>query len=438
MNQMEKQFALIIFSLATVVRVVTGWTSLLHPEAAWCPDATGYHELAAALFQGEFPSLFRTPGYPIFLALTGATSGNHVLSALLVQILLDSLTAVLLAAIARRLFENDAAALLTGLLYAFCPVMAGLCGFIVSEPLAIFLVVSAIFVMLYHQSTNGLLAQTLLWFAATMVRPSYALLPLVASFFMVWQPKFSVTIKRQILMLGLYFMLTGTWIGFNYTRAGMPSLSSNPDVSFYIYDTAAVRLAERLSMGGYMRLALLSPPEFDRQLELEQIAYASEAQISLPSSAQDLWFTKDDPTQFRALRAEAIKKLEGKWPIIFGIHFTGALQSLRPKWNSVGWFFRVLDGLRMSLLPLAIVLLLWRRQWWLLAFFAVWAGYALLPPGPVGAWRFRSLIEPFICLTLSSALMIVVQEVLRYATAINHLNLSLIEEPSPKLSVNKL
>ena len=438
MNQMKKQFALIIFLLATVVRILTAWTSLLHPEAAWCPDATGYHELAAALLQGNFPSLFRTPGYPIFLALTGATSENHVLSALLVQILLDALTAVLLAAIARRLFENDAAALLTGLLYAFCPVMAGLCGYIVSEPLAIFLVVSAIFVMLYHQSTNGVLVQALFWFAATMVRPSYALLPLVASFFMVWQPKFSVTIKRQILMLGLYCMLTGTWLGFNYARAGMPSLSSNPDVSFYIYDTAAVRLAERLSMGGYMRLALLNPPEFDRQLELAQIAYASEAQTNLPAPARDLWFTKDDPTQFRTLRAEAIKKLEGKWPIIFGIHLTGALQSLRPKWNSVGWFFRVLDGLRMLLLPLAVALLLWRRQWWLLAFFAVWAGYALLPPGPVGAWRFRSLIEPFICLTLSSALLIIVQEVLQYATAINHLNLSLIKEPSPKLSVNKL
>ena len=179
MNKMKKQFALIIFSLATVVRVVTGWTSLQHPEAAWCPDATGYHELAAALLQGEFPSLFRTPGYPIFLALTGATSGNRVLVALLVQILLDSMTAVLLAAIARRLLENDAAALLTGLLYAFCPVMAALCGLIVSEPLAIFLVVSAIFVMLTYQSIPGLLTQTILWYAATMVRPSYALLPLV-------------------------------------------------------------------------------------------------------------------------------------------------------------------------------------------------------------------------------------------------------------------
>ncbi|MBL8204152.1 MAG: glycosyltransferase family 39 protein [Blastocatellia bacterium] len=406
---MNKRIWLTTFLLSTVVRLVTCWNSLLHPEAAWCPDATGYHELAAALRQGQFPSLFRTPGYPLFLALTGATSSDHVVFALLVQILLDALTAILLAAIARRLFESDSAALLTGLLYALCPVMAGLCGYIVSEPLAIFLVTAAIFLMLYQRSGLTWLAQAALWYAAVMVRPSYALLPLVASVFFVWQPRFTVTLKRQVLVLSLYAVLTGAWIGFNYVRTGVPTLSSNPNVSFYIYDTAAVRMVEQISLSGYIRLALLNPPEFDQQLELHQIAYAREAQASLNSPAQDLWFTKDNPALFRTLQAEAIQKLEGRWPTLIAIHLTGVFQSLRPRWNSVGWFFRVLDGSRMLLLPLAVGVLLWRRQWWFLTFFVVWAVYALLPPGPVGAWRFRSLIEPFISLTLASSLMIAFQ-----------------------------
>ncbi|MFN0120425.1 MAG: hypothetical protein ACKV2V_07985, partial [Blastocatellia bacterium] len=75
---MTRRFSLVTFLLATVVRLVSCWPSLLHPEAAWCPDATGYHELAAALLHGQFPSLFRTPGYPLFLAFTGATSSDHV------------------------------------------------------------------------------------------------------------------------------------------------------------------------------------------------------------------------------------------------------------------------------------------------------------------------------------------------------------------------
>jgi hypothetical protein len=164
---------------------------------------------------------------------------------------------------------------------------------------------------------------------------------------------------------------------------------------------------------------LLNPPEFDRQLELYQIAYAREEQASLPSAAQDLWGTKDDPAQFQRLRAEAVSKVKGRQLTLLGLHLTGVLQSLRPKWNSAGWPFRLLDALRMLALPLAVLVLLWRRQWWFVAFFVVWAGYALLPPGPVGAWRFRGLIEPFISWTLAAALTSVAQRLPRQMTSLD-------------------
>jgi hypothetical protein len=416
---MNKRILFATFLLATVVRLAACWKPLLHPEAASNPDAIGYHELAAALLQGRFPSLFRTPGYPLFLVLTGASSGNRVVFALLAQMLLDGLTAVMLAAMARRLFERDAAALWAGLLYACCPVMVALCGYIANETLAIFLVTAALFLLLHQRAGWSVVVQAVLWFAATMVRPSYALLPLVASVFFLLQPRFAVALKRQVVMLSLYALLTGAWIGFNYVRAGVPTLSSNPDVSFYIYDLPALRMAERISLRSYIRMALLAPPEFDRQLELYQIAYAREEQVGVESAAQDLWFTKDDPALFQQFRAEAIRKVEGRWHILLGIHLTGVLQSLRPKWNSVGWPFRLLDALRVLALPLAVLVLLWRRQWWFVAFFVIWAGYALLPPGPVGAWRFRGLIEPFISWTLAAALTSVAQRLPRQMTSLD-------------------
>ncbi len=331
--------------------------------------------------------------------------------------LLDALTAVLLVALAQRLWQSETATLLAGLFYAFCPVMALLCGSIANEVPAVFLVVAALFLSLRYRSGWSVLAQAVLWFAATMVRPSYALLPRLASVFFLLQPHLVVSLRRQAVMLSVYAALTGGWVGFNYARAGMAVLSSNPDVSFYIYDTAALRLAERISLRGYIRMALVNPPEFDRQLGVYQIAYASEEQTAWRSSAQDLWPTKDDPALVRALRAEAVEKTKGRLPLLTGIHLTGALQALRPMWNSVGWFFRALDGLRMLLLPLAVLMFLWQRKWWWLAFFAVWSAYALLPPGPVGAWRFRSLLEPFISLTLASALRLPVQRVRQSALA---------------------
>ncbi len=76
---MNRRIAFVTFGLAVVVRLGAGWQPLRHAEAASGPDAMGYHELAAALLQGRFPSLFRTPGYSLFLVLTGATSSDFVL-----------------------------------------------------------------------------------------------------------------------------------------------------------------------------------------------------------------------------------------------------------------------------------------------------------------------------------------------------------------------
>jgi hypothetical protein len=406
---MNKRIALFIFSLAVPVRLVTSWPALRAPELASGNDAIGYHELAAALWQGRFPSLFRTPGYPLFLALTGATSSEHVVFALLMQVLLDSCTAVLLSLLAQRLWQSEAAAWLTGLLYAFCPVAATNAGIIGTEPLAVFLVVAALWMLYQRTSWKSVPVQSALWFAATMTRPSYALLAVIASGFAWLQERSLSLLQRQVAMLCVYAALTGSWLWFNYARAGMMVLSSNPDVSFYIYDTAALRMAERLSLSNYIRMALLHPSAFDRELELHQQSYACEEQISVHSSAPDLWFTKDDPTLIRALRAEAIKKMEGHYPLLFVIHLTGVLQGLRPRWNSAGWFFRVLDGLRILLLPLMLGVLLWQRQWWWLAFFLVWSVYALLPPGPAGTWRFRALLEPFVSLMLAGASVLTAQ-----------------------------
>ena len=406
---MNRRITWLIFGLSFLIRLATGWAALRTPELASGNDAIGYHELAAALWQGHFPSLFRTPGYPLFLTLTGATSATRVTVALLVQMLLDSFTAVLVSWLAQRFWHSETVALWAGGLYALCPVAAANAGFIGTEPLAVFLVVASLWLLFRNASWWSVPGQAALWFAATMVRPSYALLAVVATAFVLLRERSWSLLQRQAAMLCLYAALTGTWLWHNYARAGMAVLSSNPDVSFYIYDTAALRMAQRISLRSYVRLALLQPPVFDQEMEMYQRSYTCEEQISVRARAQDLWFTKDDPALIRALRAEAVEKVKDHYPLLLGIHLTGVVQSLRPRWNSAGWFFRVLDGLRIGLLPLALVVLGWRRQWWWLTLFVVWATYALLPPGPAGTWRFRALLEPFISLTLAIALWQVMQ-----------------------------
>jgi hypothetical protein len=401
--KMDRRIAPTIFLLALAVRLAAGWRVLLDPQAAWCNDAAIYHRLAGELFAGRFPSLFRTPGYPLFLALTGATSSEQALLALVVQTLLDSLTAALLAAVAWRLFQTAQAAWLAGLLYAFCPVAVGLCFFVVSEPLGVFLVVAALCLAVTSQSWAALSAQAACWFAAVMVRPSFAPLPVLASFFLLLRPALGVKLRRQAAVVAAYACCLALWVGFNYARSGMAVVSTNPEVSFYIYDAAAARMVDELTWPGYVRAALFDPPRYDRLLDEAQRGIAGEAAFDIEPRPESLWFTMDDPELIRRVGGRAKAMVEGRALTLVGIHTVGALQTLRPRWNSAGAINRLLDALRLMLLPVAAALLLRRREWWLVLFAACWAAYAVLPPGPVGAWRFRSLAEPVFSLALAAA-----------------------------------
>jgi hypothetical protein len=411
-NRMRnKRNALVIFLLSLFVRLAYGWSSLNFPANALGNDSHGYLKLAAELAQGRFSSLFRTPGYPLFLLLTGGFPNTSLTITLLVQMLLDSLTAVLLAAIAWRLWRNQLGALLTGLIYALCPVAAVMSASILSETLSVFLIVAAFWLGLSQVSRFSTTLQVICWTGATLTRPFCVLLPLIVVFFLLlraWQTdtEWSRRWKSQVAVLLLYACCISTWIGWNYYRAGLAVLCTNPDVSFYIYEIPALRLVEQLSWPGYLRLALGQPKEFDRLGLEHQKAYARELFPAANPVPQDLWFTMDDPASIRRIRADAALQARGRLLDLIGIHLTGALQTMRPKWASAGLPTRFLELLRLLLLPLAALVLCWKRQWWLLALFGVWTLYVVLAPGPCAFWRFRSLIEPVISLVLASAGML--------------------------------
>jgi hypothetical protein len=162
-------------------------------------------------------------------------------------------------------------------------------------------------------------------------------------------------------------------------------------------------MVDELSWPGYVKAASLNPPEYDRLLEAAQRKITREVCYDIEPPPESLWFTMDNPELIRRIGGRARAITAGRLPTIIGIHAVGALQTLRPRWNSAAAINRILDALRVLLLPLAVVLLARRRQWWLLTFVMVWTAYAILPPGPVGAWRFRSLAEPLFSLTLAAA-----------------------------------
>jgi len=402
---MNRRTTLGIFLITLAVRLAFGCHILIFPEGTLANDTPIYRQLAEALTHGQFPSLFRTPGYPFFLALTGGFPHSGVTATLLAQMLLECLTAVLLARIAWHLFQQSWAAIGAGWLYAFCPINAVLSSWMVSESLSIFLVVAAFYLALCHTSRLSLAAQTGCWIWATMTRPSGLLLPLIVCFFLLIQSRQHLKRwKGYAAVLVVYFFFVGLWVGFNYMRSGMPVLCTNPTVSFYIYEVPAVSTVDQLSWLRYIRTAVFKPKEYDQLIEHYEKGFIEEAFPGTQPKPKDLWFTMDDAQTIRQLDAIAAERTKGRLSTLIGIHLVGALQTIRPKWNSSGIATRLLDVFRLSLLMVATAILVWKRQWWLLAFFGTWILYALILPGPVGSWRFRSMAEPVLSVGIAAAL----------------------------------
>ena len=105
------RFALVFVFFGTLVlRLLTGASALLHPEDALTNDSWLYRHVAQGLTQGRYLSVFRTPGYPLFLALTGGGLGHSPVLSLLAQVVLDAATAAGLGLIAFQLTRRINAA----------------------------------------------------------------------------------------------------------------------------------------------------------------------------------------------------------------------------------------------------------------------------------------------------------------------------------------
>ncbi|MDY7011812.1 MAG: glycosyltransferase family 39 protein [Planctomycetota bacterium] len=121
------------------------------------PDSAGYDALARSLAErGEFSrtpdgpaELFRTPGYPIFLAYVYSLSGNSVHAALAVQILLDVGLCGLVYLLGARLFDRRVGLWAAGL-QAVSTVAIASSVQILSDSLFAFLLTAAILLLVHY------------------------------------------------------------------------------------------------------------------------------------------------------------------------------------------------------------------------------------------------------------------------------------------------
>ena len=228
---------LLLFSLARP------WDdSWVYRQMQW-GDPLEYVTLAKSLLErGEFsitwpvamPNAIRTPGYPVFLALTsGAHYGLLPLVALL-QVIFDSAMAVLLAFLVARCFASVPVGILSGFVYALTPEIAWWSTQLFVEAFSLWLCIGAVWSAAVLSGRFGsagfgkCAAAVSLLAAMLLVKPNLLVLWLCCMAFVGISVLLCFT-WRKFLLAGLAILIAATplalWTYRNYITWGVATPS---------------------------------------------------------------------------------------------------------------------------------------------------------------------------------------------------------------------
>ncbi|HEY6928365.1 MAG TPA: glycosyltransferase family 39 protein [Thermoanaerobaculia bacterium] len=187
--RIARRAGLLIFLLALAARLATiayfGGTTLRFG------DARAYLSVAESLARtGHYPRQtdyfsFRAPGYPIFLLAATLGHPERIAAGKIANAVLGALSALLLSALAARIFHSRGVAIAAGLVGALDPGLVLMTADIQSEPLFILLILAAAFLLLSasdRPSSNLAVLSGLFLAFAALTRPfALILAPLLAA-----------------------------------------------------------------------------------------------------------------------------------------------------------------------------------------------------------------------------------------------------------------
>ena len=214
------------------------------------PDTGSYVVPIRGLMHGSFstldgPELERTPGYPLFLMITGMV-GNHPLLSVACQILSSCLTACLVYKIGILLFRDEDIAILCAGLYAVEPT-----SIIYSIQLRADTLFTSILLIFVYYLIRYLLApswSSLIWAAlalsaAVYVKPVAYYLPLCCVIGLAILPS-SMTLTpkllRAVTFIAICAVLIAAWQVRNSFETGYSGFTSLSDRQLYFFNAGGV------------------------------------------------------------------------------------------------------------------------------------------------------------------------------------------------------
>jgi len=427
---------LVIFLLSLLLRLLylaSRWSALPY----WNVDALGYHQLALNLLErGIFslnshppfqPDAIRVPGYPVFTALTYSIAGASPRVVLVMQAVLDSLTTLLAMGIALKLTRSRRATIISGVLYAVCPLAWRYCAELYVETV-LACAIAAVYFGLAHIMEQGdtlsILGPSVLGVACAFslyVKANVLLLPIMVSLVLWIKGSF----RQAVVSVVTLILLIAPWVIRNTIVFGRPMLST-------VFENNLARVSAPATLAELRRENVAPWTPRWEELFLEVVdAAAVKNPVLFAAPMDELTPRQIDQVQIETARVA--RDIITRHPAAFVTsHVRGAFRGLLPQGHRF-WFAQLSGQTWDSVMPNGMMTLLLSRRWrdtppLALALFTVFVliyalglavtlrgawrlchsdpviasamllfiGYMIILPGPIAYERFQVPIMPLV------------------------------------------
>ncbi|HJO94625.1 MAG TPA: hypothetical protein QF753_14600 [Victivallales bacterium] len=388
------------------------------------PDSYDYIRLAKGLLFKHIygtaihPEIFRVPGYPVIISFFILIFKNGFLISLLIfQAFIDSLTCLLVYKLSNLIFKYDKISILAGIFQVISILSIVYCSKILSETIFTFMIIFTLFILqrlinklkCNRENIRYISVIILSLFSAVLCYLRAIFLPL-SIFLIIVIFIYNKKIILSLIAIIVLFCCLGGWYIRNYEIVNYFGFSSVPSINIYRYNACALE-AEKNKIA------------YDTQQKIidDKLSnYSSQAQKARFSKEKGFQIIKENPILYLYLHFKGdIKVLFpsiGELYKIFGyeVGSRGTLSVVNTKglFAGIKHYFSDNFFLLLYALPLIIFILL-KYLVFLFAFiylifkksnterlihiiYLIIILYFILVPGPVATPRFRVPVEPLI------------------------------------------
>lgn len=251
----KRYLFIVIFLSAFLLRLIYNYSLFINENNALLTDSGNYIHLAKSLYKDfQFPSVLRTPGYPFFIALIWWISHTQsIISVFLFQIILDSLTTVLVAMSGGFFSTTNGFNKMGAILYALNPLAIYYSGKIMSETLFIFLLALSLLLikkmLTQENSRPGVCGASLAAGSAILTRPVAIGFYLLLFFFLLGKTgaKGRITLLKSVLIVSVLLM---AWMCRNANKYHYFTLSTAGNYNLYVFGQNSYASAHQSSLPG--------------------------------------------------------------------------------------------------------------------------------------------------------------------------------------------